>query len=96
MVNVRSKTCKHAGCSKRPSYGIAGNKSPTFCAEHAAEGIFIVKRETCFENRGGTSTLNTLEEEDGTSNKRCRTQSSAKALGITHDDHVKVEMKLEH
>ena len=96
MINITRKRCRYENCSKQPSFGIAGSKGPTFCAEHAAESISIVKRETSFENRGWTSTLNTLEEEDGTINTCCRTHSSAKALGITHDDHVKVEMKLEH
>ncbi|CAN0008214.1 unnamed protein product, partial [Pylaiella littoralis] len=31
--------CTHRGCSKRPSYGVAGTKTAEFCCEHAKDGM---------------------------------------------------------
>ena len=47
MVDVKSKRCRHEGCSKHPSFGIDGSKSPTFCAQHAAEGMVDVINKRC-------------------------------------------------
>ena len=47
MVDVKSKRCRHEGCSKHPSFGIDGSKNPTFCAQHAAEGMVNVINKRC-------------------------------------------------
>lgn len=35
------------GCSKYPSFGIAGSKTAQFCAQHAAEDMVHVKNKIC-------------------------------------------------
>ncbi|CAN0352711.1 unnamed protein product, partial [Pylaiella littoralis] len=41
MVDVCSKRCNHRGCTKRPSFIVAGtcNKTAGFCSRHAEDGM---------------------------------------------------------
>ncbi|CAN0288654.1 unnamed protein product, partial [Ectocarpus sp. 13 AM-2016] len=47
MVDVRSKRCRHPGCTTRPSYGEHGSKEPEFCAQHALQGMVNVCSKRC-------------------------------------------------
>ncbi|CAN0281777.1 unnamed protein product [Ectocarpus fasciculatus] len=47
MVDVCSKRCGHAGCTKRSSYGAPGSKKPEFCLHHAKEGMMDVVSKRC-------------------------------------------------
>lgn len=44
-----SKRCSHEGCTKLPSWGLAGSRKHEFCAQHAMEGLVEVVRKwkTC-------------------------------------------------
>lgn len=47
MINVISKRCDFQGCSKHPSYGVAGSKKAEFCVAHAQEGMVDVCSKRC-------------------------------------------------
>ena len=47
MVNVCSTKCRTEGCGKVPSFGVAGTKTPEYCARHAPDGMVNVKRRKC-------------------------------------------------
>ena len=47
MVNVRSLRCAGDGCSKQPSYGVAGRKAADYCVQHALEGMVDVCSKKC-------------------------------------------------
>ncbi|CAM9522436.1 unnamed protein product [Sphacelaria rigidula] len=47
MVDVVSKQCGDEGCSKKPSYGVAGSKKAEFCSQHARGGMVNVRFQTC-------------------------------------------------
>ena len=51
MVNVVHRVCKHEGCSKRPSFGMAGRKTAEFCSHHASEGMVNIRNRRC-RNKG--------------------------------------------
>lgn len=41
-MDVYNKRCGYPGCTKGPSYGVAGTKKREFCAQHATEGMVNV------------------------------------------------------
>ncbi|CAN0041536.1 unnamed protein product [Pylaiella littoralis] len=53
MVDVKNKRCTHRGCTKQPSYGVAGTKTAEFCSGHAKGGMVNVFKKKC-THRGCT------------------------------------------
>ena len=47
MVDVINIKCRTGGCSKRPSFGVAGTKTGEYCAQHALDGMVNVKYRNC-------------------------------------------------
>ena len=47
MLDVKSKKCRTASCSKLPPFGVAGAKIREYCAQHALAGIINVKSRKC-------------------------------------------------
>ncbi|CAM9854184.1 unnamed protein product [Ectocarpus sp. 4 AP-2014] len=47
MVNVRRVKCARQGCSKSPSFGVAGTKKREFCRAHAQEEMVHVNSKKC-------------------------------------------------
>ncbi|CAN0316686.1 unnamed protein product [Ascophyllum nodosum] len=47
MVDVIKRKCRTEGCSKRPSFGVAGTNTAEYCAQHAPDGVVDVKRRKC-------------------------------------------------
>eukprot|EP00903_Cladosiphon_okamuranus_P014359 g13333.t1 len=43
MVNLVSKKCRHPGCNKHPTYGVACSKTTEFCVQLKKEGMVNVK-----------------------------------------------------
>ena len=50
MVDVKSKTCIHEGCRKRPTFNTEGEANALYCATHKKEGMVDVKNKTCYNN----------------------------------------------
>lgn len=46
MVHIYAKKCAGDGCSKQPSFGVAGSKKAKYCTEHALEGMIDVSAKT--------------------------------------------------
>lgn len=46
MVNLRKRTCQHAGCKKSPSFGFKGNSS-TRCSSHKEDGMVNLISKQC-------------------------------------------------
>jgi len=47
MIDVKSKTCNHEGCKKRPCYNVEGKKKALYCKDHKLEGMIDVINKTC-------------------------------------------------
>ena len=48
MNLVSKKTCNHADCNKRPTFGVAGSRTVEFCSSHAKEGMVdVTNRKRC-------------------------------------------------
>ena len=41
------RECAHQGCTKGPSYGVAGSKKPEYCAQHRKGGMVNVVSKRC-------------------------------------------------
>ncbi|CAN0439672.1 unnamed protein product, partial [Pylaiella littoralis] len=41
------RECSHAGCTKQPSYGVAGTETAEFCSGHANDGMVDVVTKKC-------------------------------------------------
>ena len=50
MINVVSKRCIYENCLTLPSYNIASETKPLYCAEHKKENMINVKNKYCIEN----------------------------------------------
>merc|ERR1719421_574152 len=46
-VRYRSRTCAQAGCTKRPTFNVAGAKGGLYCAAHRQDGMIDVTHKTC-------------------------------------------------
>ena len=42
MVDVSSKRCAHATCTRRPSFNVLGSKISVYCKQHAQDGMVDV------------------------------------------------------
>ena len=47
MIGIYSRKCKIEGCSKRPSFGVAGTRMVEYCAQHAQDGMVDVCNRKC-------------------------------------------------
>ena len=46
-LSTRRCMCLHPGCTKQPSFGVAGTKKRKFCAGHAKEGMVNLINKKC-------------------------------------------------
>ncbi|CAM9611848.1 unnamed protein product [Ascophyllum nodosum] len=47
MAKVCSRKCRTEGCSKQPSFGVAGTQTVMYCAQHASDGMANVCSRKC-------------------------------------------------
>eukprot|EP00903_Cladosiphon_okamuranus_P013020 g12148.t1 len=47
MIDLVDKKCAHPGCTKRPSFGLAGTNKREFCTEHGKEGMIHLISKKC-------------------------------------------------
>lgn len=53
MANLQGKKCCHHGCSKHPSYGVAGSNNREFCLEHRGRrrrSTYVIGKKRCAES----------------------------------------------
>lgn len=47
MIDVRNRRCEYAGCTKRPTYGVEGQKVARFCKAHREAHMVDVVNNRC-------------------------------------------------
>lgn len=57
MASIKSKTCEHSGCEKRPSFGFRLANNKQFCFRHAEDDMVNLQLKVCAHS-GCTSTAN--------------------------------------
>ena len=50
MIDVVRKRCVYNGCTKHPSYGVAGSRKAAYCSQHALDGMIDVVSKKCVHN----------------------------------------------
>ena len=50
MVDVRSRRCSHASCTKWPSFNLEGRKAGAYCNTHAEDGMVDVNGRRCLHD----------------------------------------------
>lgn len=58
MIDLTNNKCAHQGCTKVPSFGVAGSKKGELCSGHAQQGMsstYMRKRARNCGNKGAVS-----------------------------------------